>query len=149
MSIKPKTIDNMGIDVSSRYAKNQEIFDPKLIKESDIVAAKVVSSSMLSTAIPIASEIFTGQLVSHTIWAIFAPPKNYYSNERGLFSYELIPSLGGWEKREANADKLAKLAPTLKDDPEFEAIQSLLQSVDTQSRDFDLINARRNQYQKG
>jgi len=40
MTVKPRTIDNMGIDTSSRYARDKATLDTKLIEESRFIPSK-------------------------------------------------------------------------------------------------------------
>ena len=50
-----------------------------------------------------------------SIWASFSPPPNYYSTAK-LFSYQIVPSLGGEDKQEADMDKLEHLGDALSKD---------------------------------
>jgi hypothetical protein len=48
------------------------------------------------------------------IWAAFLPPPEYYERVGRYFSYQLIPSLGSYEKQETDTDKIASLEDVLK-----------------------------------
>lgn len=168
MSVKPRTIDNIGIDASSRYARDRAQLDSKIIEESRIVAPK----AEVSVLKPYIATEFEQYLLPNKLilWAAFSPPPNYFAYEKPLFTYQLIPSLGGWEKQEADIDKLAVLEDTLnkkngkkkrsnkdseedpeeaEDQAELKVIMNLLQVIGKLDRTLSLINARRNQYQRG
>jgi hypothetical protein len=162
MTVKPRTIDNLGIESSSRYAQDQAKLDSKLIEESRFIPLKT-ESSVLKPYLPTEFEeyLLAGQL---TLWASFEPPPEYYAFAKSIFSYQLIPSLGGYEKQEEDTDKLQALEDTLnkqfkegkrdqqqgqEEEKERKVILNLLQTIGKLDRTLSLINARRNQYQRG
>lgn len=154
MTIKPRTIDNMGIETSSRYARDQAALDPKLIEESRFIPLK----TEVSVLTPYLSTEFEEYLNSQklTLWASFSPPPEYFTYAKLLFSYQLIPSLGGYEKQEADADKLEALKESLdQEDSEQEGEKErkmlirFLQMVGKLDQTLTLINSRRNQYHRG
>ena len=112
MSVKPRTIDNLGIEASIRYARDKEVFESTFIEDSRIVSQKL--------EIPVGRPYVPSEFdqlfsIGKTIaWASFYPPPEYFSYAKPLFSYQLIPSLGGYEKLEANEDKLEALEDALK-----------------------------------
>lgn len=162
MSIKSRTIDNLGIGANERYAKDQQLFEPKFIEESRLVPQK----TEISVLKPYVSLEFE-QLFSfgkRTPWAAFAPPPNYYPETKSLFSYQLIPSLGGYEKQEADEDKLESMEDVLKkpykssaqklegsdgEEKERQTLISLFQCINKLDKTLSFINSRRNQYQRG
>ena len=162
MTVKSRTIDNLGIEASIRYARDKELFEARFIEESGIVSQK----SEISVAKPYVPSEFD-QLFSaaKTVsWASFLPPPEYFSAARSLFSYQVIPSLGNYEKQEADADKLAALEDAIdkhkgskegqsfdqeKEEEERTAVQALLECIHKLDRTLVLINSRRNQYQRG
>ena len=164
MSVKPRTIDNLGVDSSIRYAKDKELLDVRFIEESKWIPKKT-EISVTKPYVPSEFEqLFSlGQRVE---WALFAAPPNYEANMRPLFSYQLIPSLGGYEKQEADTDKLAAIEDALQkrrekrqgqqdqkeeqeEERERQVLSSLLQCIEKLDRTLTLINSRRNQYQRG
>ena len=164
MTVKPRTVDNLGSDVSIQYAKNQELLkDVRLIEESRWIPQK----SEVSVTKPYIPSDFE-QLFSSAKtapWALFSAPPGYEAGGRALFSYQLVPSLGTYEKQEADTDRLAALEDALNkrqgrkkqqfqnnEDDEAEerhALTVLLQCIEKFDRTLALINARRNQYQRG
>ncbi len=163
MSIKPRTIDNLGVETSIRYAKDQELLkDVRLIDESRWIPTK----SEVSVTKPYTPSDFDQRysLSKTADWALFAAPPGYDANNRALFSYQLVPSLGSYEKQDADSDKLAALEDALNkrkgkqkrsNDDEDEdaekrhALSALLQCIEKFDRTLTLINARRHQYQRG
>ena len=156
MTSKPRTIDNLGIDASIRYAKDKELFEAKFIEESQIVSRK--------TEIPVSrpyipsefEQTFAGAKTLN--WASFSPPPDTFSTGSALFSYQLIPSLGTYEQHE-DAEQMLEDAlqkrhesgqePSEQEKREKQLIQDLLACIAKIDKSLSLINSRRNQYQRG
>lgn len=162
MTVKPRTIDNLGIDTSSRYARDKAQLDTKIIEESRFIPLKT-EVSVLKPYLPTEFEeyLMPGKL---TLWAAFEPPPEYFGVISSLFSYQLIPSLGGYEKQEADTDKLEALEDTInkqfkegkrdqqegqQEEKERKTLLQMLQIIGKLDRTLSLINSRRNQYQRG
>lgn len=162
MTVKPRTIDNLGIETSSRYARDKAQLDTKIIEESRFIPLKT-EVSVVKPYLPTEFEeyLLPGKL---TLWASFEPPPEYFAYAKPLFSYQLIPSLGGYEKQEADTDKLEALEDTLnkqfeegkkdqqenqEEEKERKTLLGLLQTIGILDRSLSLINSRRNQYQRG
>ncbi len=162
MTIKSRTIDNLGIETSSRYARDKAQLDTKLIEDSRFIPQKT-EVSVVKPYLPTEFEEYLrpGTL---TLWASFEPPPESLAFTKPLFSYQLIPSLGGYEKQEADSDKLEALEDTLnksfkegkrdnqeqqEDERERKTLVSLLQIISKLDRTLGIINSRRNQYQRG
>jgi len=158
VSVKSRTIDNLGVDASVRYAQDQALLETSFIDESNLVSQQTAIT--VSTPSPPSSEFDEQYAVESPqgYWAVFLPPE---SSPKGgslaPFSYELAPSLGGYEKTEASADKLEKL-DLLQEDPEKKASREenerkkllhFFQCFNKLNTDLSLINSRRNQYQRG
>jgi hypothetical protein len=155
---KPRTIDNLGIDASIRYAQDKELYAPISAEEAQIVSRK----TEISVARPyVPSEYDT--LFSSTktvIWALFSPPPESLSKENTLFSYQLIPSLGTYERQEDAEELLEDALEKRKQQPqsdkekerdkkEKQIIKDLLANIAKIDKSIELINSRRNQYQRG
>ncbi|MDE3045960.1 MAG: DUF5399 family protein [Verrucomicrobiota bacterium] len=164
MSVKPRTIDNLGIDSSIRYAKDKQLLDPRLIEESKWIPQKTEISVTRPFVPSEFDQLFS--FVRTVQWALFASPPNYEAQARALFSYQLIPSLGTYEKQEADNDKLAAIEDALKkrreqrkkqqddreeqeEEKERQILAALFQCIEKLDRTLTLINAKRNQYQRG
>jgi hypothetical protein len=155
---KPRTIDNLGIETSNRYARDQAALDTKLLEEARFVSTK----TEVSVIKPYISTEFEGYTDSElTLWASFSPPPEALIRASALFSYQLIPSLGGYEKQEEDSDKLEALEDTLnkgfkeggqgkqEEEKKRKTLVKLLKVIGELDRTLTLINARRNQYQRG
>lgn len=109
MSIKARTVDDLGIEASNQYARNQATLDRQLMEETRLFPSKIEGglNPYISAEGEESYAKFTiGQAV---IWANFSPPKDYSVKASRLFTYQLIPSLGGSEQLQAISDKLEAL----------------------------------------
>lgn len=163
MSVKPRTVDNLGLEASIRYAKDKELYEPRLIEESKFISQK--------TEVPVAKPYVPSefdQLFSSgktALWASFEAPENF-NFMKPLFTYQLIPSIGGSEKQENMIDRLEALesatdkekrkrqmAHFQEDEEEGEKERKTLiqffRCVQALEKTLMIVNARRNQYQKG
>lgn len=160
MPEKPLTIDNYGRDASVRYAKDQEIYDASIITESRLIPQK----TEVTVAKPYVPSEFD-QLFSvkkTTSWALFDAPKNFYAHDKSLFSYELIPSLGNYEKLESDSDKIERILGdqekehkdheeegSEEEEQEKIALTAFFQTLNQFNKILEAINGKRNQYQRG
>jgi hypothetical protein len=151
MSIKARTIDDLGIEASNQYAKNQKELDRRLIEESHLFPSISEIGGIFPYAPPEYEDRFA--VKRYAVWAGFKPPKNYPAVASRLFTYQFIPSLGSAEKQQALIDTFSALGETVPKDPvqqyEYKKILSLLQLLAKLGKTFDLIIARCNQYQRG
>ena len=165
MSIKSRTIDNLGIESSVRYAKDVEQTDRRMIEESKWIPQKTTVSAFKPYAPSEFDHLLSFQ--ETTIWAAFLPPAEYYDRVGRFFSYQLIPSLGSYEKQEADTDKLASLEDALnkpfsrkkqndqdsseekEEERERQILMYLLETITKLDRTLVLINSCRNQFQRG
>jgi hypothetical protein len=162
MTVKPRTIDNLGIETSKRYAQDRQALDAKLIDESRFIPSK----AEISVVTPyIAGDLDEYLLPSTlTLWASFEPPPEYFAHAKALFSYQLIPSLGSAEKQDTDTEKLEALEDTLnkqsgqnhqgnqelqEEEKERKVLLHLLKTIGRLDRTLVMINSRRNQYQRG
>ena len=160
MTIKPRTIDNLGIDASIRYAKDKELFSPKFIEESSIVSRK----SEISVLTPYLPSEFDQMFSSAKtiLWALFSPPPDSVALTNSLFSHQLVPSLGTYDKQDDLEQVLEDALQRQKDshqgqsdkekqqeEKEKQLIKNLLVCIGKLDKSLTLINSRRNQYQRG
>lgn len=155
MTTRPRTIDSLGLDASIQYAKNKALFEPEIIQESSFVAQQTKVSAATPYFSSESNPLFTIQ--RPISWAMFSEPSSLISDL--VFSFQLIPSLGGYESTEEEIDPKDRIAQALakkkKDtDPDTEEKQSktllvLLEYIATIDQSISLINAKRNQYQRG
>jgi hypothetical protein len=169
----PRTVDNLGLDVSTRYAEDQKILDQSLI-----TGAKQIPSQV---EIDVSTPYFPAELIellglqpAGITWACFTPPAQYNEQRKRLFTYQIIPSMGSEDKQEAQVQKiLAKIqthveqkekreeavldkrqeyeTKRIRDEEEKEkkVLTDLLNTIHKFDKLIIDINSRRNQYQKG
>lgn len=154
-----RTIDNLGLDISTRYATDREGFDEALVKES----RSIPSQTRIATTLPsYASEFeLLFDLGKRGIrWALFKPPAQYYASRRRLFAEQLIPDLGTPDLQETQIERLEAIGDEEKKkqkNPEKEAevdeekkiLLKLLNNIHSFDQILIEINSRRSQYQKG
>lgn len=150
MTIKPRTIDNLGVEASKRYAQDQKLVDKDLLSSKNLPPRTDITTMRPYVGNEYVTLFESGRTVS---WAHFAMPPQFMTSARRLFTYLLVPSLGSIEKLQADADKLESLKDALSEDPEGEkkrkALWELYQLLLSLNRMLGTMNARRNQYQKG
>jgi hypothetical protein len=101
----PRTIDNLGVDASTRYAVDQQEFDNKILKE----ARGIQRQAEVDVTIPSFSsefDILFDVAKRNTPWAQFSMPDNYNDQRKRLFTYQIIPSLGPQDKTESQEKKI-------------------------------------------
>lgn len=164
MSLKPRTIDNLGIEASVRYAKDKELFEPLFLEESRIVSQKTEIPALSPYIASDLEELFA--TTSTSIWASFEPPPNF-NFFKPLFTHQIIPSMGGYEKQEQALEKIEGIEDALQkdkrrgkrkgfdsseedhDEKERKTLVSFFQCMQKLDKTLAFINSRRNQYQKG
>jgi len=166
----PRTIDNLGIEVSTRYAEDLKELDQKLLIEARGIQEQ--------TEIEITHPFFLTELEillepqKQQTWATFTPPKGYFEQKKRFFMFQLIPSLGSEEKHETQTQKIISLKTFSRkkrgdqqqeeeqesdhSNPEKEyhekekkILVSVLQTIMHLDKEIQEINARRGQYHKG
>ncbi|MEM8727172.1 MAG: DUF5399 family protein [Chlamydiota bacterium] len=103
--VDAKTIDNLGIDTSVRWAQDQELLDRSLIKESPLISRQ--------TTVDVTSPSFTSEFDTlfqirqrFAPWALFLSPNGYNLQKMRLFTHQSIPSLGSDELLSAQIEKI-------------------------------------------
>ncbi len=164
MTIKSRTIDNLGVEASVRYAKDKELLEPKFIEESKLISQKTQISA-ITPYIPREWEL-SFSMAKPLPFALFSPPPQYSTDF--LFTYQLIPALGGYEvtdeeidlkemverafdqkKRKRKRKNIQDLEEQEKEEEEKEILITLFECIHKIDQSMNLINARRNQYQRG
>jgi hypothetical protein len=170
----PRTIDNLGVDASTRYAEDKRTLDESIIKEAPTIPAQTeieVTAPFFSAEL---EQLIRGPLTS-TTWAGFPEPPGYFEQRgRELFTSQIIPRMGSEDKKESLIQKItAKVQSTTKQTTpvesapkdarqhyEEERIQeqelrekkiliSCLDTIAHLDKQSIEINSRRVQYQKG
>ncbi len=102
---EPRTIDNLGVEPSIRWASDQELLDKSMIEE----AARISKQTEIDIYAPFLKSEFdfifqTDQ--RHQQWAMFSPPEGYHSQQKRLFTHQVIPSLGSEELQQQQMQKI-------------------------------------------
>ena len=166
----PRTIDNLGVDVSTRYAEDLQLLDDQLIKE----ARAIPSQTGIDVSIPSFDSELNALVRSDTtqyVWANFFIPKRYLEQKGRLFTFLTIPSLGSEEKKEAQMQKILTKLQSLaekrkkregnsqeawveqreveEEEKEKKALTALFETISLLDKFLIDIDSRRSQYQKG
>lgn len=164
-----RTIDNLGMDISTRYAQDKLITDESIIKDSRTLPVTTqidVTSPSYKSEFELLFQL--GQ--RYATWADFFPPSGFYEQRGRLFSQQLIPSLGGPDKSESQSERIAAFGRVVRKKEEGEEEKErepnweeelkneekekkILLKLLANLRELDQylidINSRRSQYQKG
>lgn len=165
----PRTIDNLGMDVSTRYAEDQKILDKSLIKEARAIPHQAAEIEVTTPFYPSELETLLRFSPQQSSWASFIPPAMYYEQKKRLFTFQSIPSLGSEDKKESQAQKILTKLQLLEEkqedkdqkkkrprqisleeeEKEKKILTKLLQTIALLDKLIIDINSRRSQYQKG
>jgi hypothetical protein len=148
----PKTVDDLGIDVSRRYIRDQEQLDRSFIKDFQIPSRTQVVITTPFYASETDSLVGAQKRVS---WFLSSPPENYSISRKKIFSYQLIPSLGPNEKLDEDLSKIenfkipknAKNRKALEKDKD--TLKTFLQTYKKIEDDLRFVNIARKRYAKG
>ncbi len=145
------TVDNLGVEASTRYAQDQEVYDQSIITDARVSTQTQIDVTTPSQVSEIDQLLNTTPTV--TPWSTFTPPPGFFAQKQGLFSlftFQICPSIGTGEKQDALVARL-EAYPT--SSPEEEARKSKLlqffQAIAPLDRDLDRANSERNRYHKG
>jgi len=174
----PRTIDNLGMDVSTRYAEDQKILDKTLIKEAQVVTGQ----TQIDVTIPFFPSEVDALLHGTPLqksWALFFPPALFFEQKKRLFTFQSVPSLGSEDKQASQVDKILAQLEKLEmkkvkerregkrqgqqqeqeqqeeetileeEEKEKKILTTLLQTIAFIDKLCVDINSRRSQYQKG
>lgn len=164
-----RTIDNLGLDISTRYAQDKEQVDQSLLKDSRILP---VRTQIDVTAPSYQSEFdLLFQLGRrNATWADFFAPIGFFEQHRRLFLQQIIPSLGSQDQNEAQVERVAAFGKVARKQEEGEEekekephweeelkeeererkiLLKMLHNLQMLDQYLIDINSRRSQYQKG
>jgi len=147
-----RTIDDLGVEVSTRYAQDQEQLDKSLIREAPSIPGL--------TTIDVTQPSFSSEFYQlfeegkqNTSWALFAAPLKYTEQTKRLFTYQLAPSLGALDKLEGQNQRILSAMEGKEQAPQEKREQQLVTNLLNCIRSLDQCiidaNARRTQYTKG
>lgn len=155
MSIKPRTIDNLGREASEAYAQNQALVDPTLLEDSQLIPTKIASSASAPFYTTTDQDPLFGKPPTVS-WALFPPPPDYKTGLTHLFSHKLIPSLGDYEKQDETENTLQTLPSFLREpqedaitEQERQTLVGLYEKLNSMDTLLALINNNRNKFHRG
>lgn len=156
-----RTIDNLGVDISTRYAEDREIYDESLVKDSQLIPSQTQIAMTLPSYAGEFDMLF-GLGKQKALWATFRAPPNYYAYRRRLFAELLIPNLGNPELQESKLERLEAFGEDERKkhsnsaqeeeeeiEKEKQILKKLLENLTFFNQMLIDINSRRSQYQKG
>lgn len=167
MSTPPRTIDNLGVETSVRWAKDQTLLGTAPLKEGSTI------TQLTQISVPFPSylsefELLFGNLNKELPWALFLAPQGYETQKKKLFTIQIVPSLGTEEKFEMQMNRVQEKDEQEKkreqkeedlpweenqekeeEEKEKKIILNLMNSLHMLNRFLIDINSRRIQYQKG
>ena len=159
-----RTVDNLGVDVSTRYAEDQKALETylTLVKESPLGTQAQIE--VTQAAVPSELDQLFDLAKLRLPWGQFSSPPGFetQSKGRGLFTYSMLPSLGPDDKIETLMTRVQSHqispAPTTEWQTEKasqekikekDALVKLLHTITDLGKDLGEINSRRKQYQRG
>lgn len=104
MTVKSRTIDNLGPQANIDFAKREAFFEPRYIEESRLIPDKTTIAFTEPSTLSEFDQKFSS--AKTLVFALFSPPPESPSSRQAIFSYQLAPSLGGYEKMETILEKL-------------------------------------------
>ena len=154
-----RTIDNLGLETSTRYAQDREVFDESLIKEAIFIPSQTKIAVTLPSY-PSEFDMLFGLGETGALWASFYAPPNYYAYRRRLFAEQIIPELGTPDMQDTQIERIEEVGDEEKkkkenphEEEDVEKEKQILLKLLNNLQIFDQlhidINSRRAQYQKG
>lgn len=152
---EPKTVANLPLDVSIRWAEDQ-----KLLEESKpIIRDSTLASSHAQTEVILPAhqselESLLGLSKLHPAWATFQKPPGFFFIRRRIFRSSLVPFLGSDEQQDAMMTRIQNAKGDddhdLSDwEEEKSRLLKLLKLMQQLNKDLIDITTRCKQYQKG
>ena len=171
--VEPRTIDNLGLEPSVRFAKDQAYYDHTITAESSYVSTQTEVDVLSPYFTPAFDSIFQMSM-RNSPWAFFSAPKGYNDQNMRLFTFQAIPSLGVEELQSANIEKIQEFSERVKNSrgkkkkrtkqkgdvseedqegdetlKEAKTLLHLLEYITDLDKLLQTINSRRGQYTKG
>lgn len=152
--VEPKTVSNLPLDVSIRWAEDQKILEQSrpIIQESRVIPQHVQTEVILpKTQSQI--DLLLNLSSLHPTWALFQMPQGFAQQRRRIFSSQLTSCLGSDEQQDA---LIARIESAGGDDEDHSAweeekkrLLQLLKLMNSLNKDLIDIISRCTQYQKG
>lgn len=152
--VEPKTVSNLPIDVSIRWAKDQELLTQTqpITQDADTISKHVVSDVNLPTS-QSQVDALLGLYNRNPTWALFQMPKGFVGQRRRLFTSQLVGFLGSDEQQDTLIGRIQGASGEEGDkdawDREKEILLEMMKLMNTLNKDLIDIVSRCKQYQKG
>jgi hypothetical protein len=152
--VEPKTVSNLPLDVSIRWAKDQELLiqTQPMTQDADSIAKHAVSDVNLPTS-QSQVEALLGLYSRNPTWAAFQMPKGFIGQRRRLFTSQLVGFLGSDEQQDTLITRIQGASGQEQDKDEWDQEKNLLLQVlklmSVLNKDLIDIVSRCKQYQKG
>lgn len=101
-----RTVDDLGLEASVRYAHDQKTYDKKYVEESRIAPTSASVAVVSGDTIPSEIDALLGLAMRSHPWGLFSPPPGYLIRFGDLFDHQLAPSLGMLERLEGQMQTL-------------------------------------------
>jgi len=128
------TIDKLDFRVHVQYARRTQMVESinkeYRISEASSIPEQIKVVDMYPRFMEI--DLLLGMVRSHAPWAMFWPPRKFFSQRRPSFtSYRVLPSLGTLEKQVSDYSKINNYScRSSKQESEKQAIMSCFQQID-------------------
>jgi len=152
--VEPKTVSNLPLDVSIRWAKDQELLiqTQPMTQDADSISKHAVSDVNLPTS-QSQVEVLLGLYSRNPTWAAFQMPKGFIGQRRRLFTSQLVGFLGSDEQQDTLITRIQGASGQEQDKDEWDQEKNLLLQVlklmSMLNKDLIDIVSRCKQYQKG
>jgi hypothetical protein len=151
---EPKTVSNLPLDVSIRWAEDQKILEEsKPIIRDSTMASNAASTEVILPANPSELEVLFGLSKLHPAWATFQKPPGFFLLRRRIFRSQLAPFLGSDEQQDSMMTRIQGTKGDDQDQDQWEEekrrLITMLQLMQLLNKDLIDITTRCKQYQKG
>ena len=151
---EPKTVSNLPLDVSIRWADDQKLLEEsKPIIRDSTLASSAAQTDVILPAKQSEIEVLFGLSTLHPSWAMFPKPPGFFFLRRRIFRSQLVPFLGSDEQQDSMITRIQGTMGDAQDSSEWEEeknrLLKLLQLMQVLNKDLIDITTRCKQYQKG
>jgi hypothetical protein len=152
----PKTVSDLPIDTSIRWANDQKLLEESHPIITDSKSISQFTQKDVSVPAPASHlDVLLDITSTHPTWALFSPPAGFFNQRRRLFTSRVLPL---FDSEDLIDDKIQKVTSVLdqeedkensRGNQEKEALIKMLRQLIAINKNLLFIMSRRNQYQKG
>ena len=152
--VEPKTVSNLPLDVSIRWAEDQKFLEETkpIIQDAGGISRHVQTEVILPTS-QSQVDILLGLFGRHPTWAVFQMPRGFAGQRRRLFTSQLVSFLGTDEQQDTLIGRIEGATGDEEDKEAWEReknlILQLMKLMNLLNKDLIDIMSRCKQYQKG